>query len=194
MHPCPSCGFEVFQGPPGGYELCPVCDWEDDELQLRFPGYRGGANDRSLCEQQRRALAKLRDRTAMPRFRRHPTWRPLREEECVSEPDEREPYVYYWERGEAPGRQYLRVTEGFHLAGRGLVVTGEGTLDALVPGVRTEVEIVHPNGDVVRRTAFREWMLVRAHPVLEREALLVEDATRDEVPPGCIIYLAAPHR
>jgi anaerobic ribonucleoside-triphosphate reductase len=28
--PCPCCGYQVFTGPPGSYEICPVCGWEDD--------------------------------------------------------------------------------------------------------------------------------------------------------------------
>jgi hypothetical protein len=35
--PCPCCGYRVFQRPPGNHEKCPVCLWEDDLSQLRFP-------------------------------------------------------------------------------------------------------------------------------------------------------------
>jgi hypothetical protein len=45
-YPCPACGFEVFDDAPGSYDLCPVCDWEDDGVQLRYPSMRGGANGR----------------------------------------------------------------------------------------------------------------------------------------------------
>jgi hypothetical protein len=33
-------------GPPGSYEICPVCFWDDDLVQLRWPTYAGGANKR----------------------------------------------------------------------------------------------------------------------------------------------------
>jgi hypothetical protein len=34
--------------PPGTYAICPVCWWEDDDLQFRDPDYQGGANKVSL--------------------------------------------------------------------------------------------------------------------------------------------------
>ena len=58
-HPCPACGFEVFDEPAGSYDICPVCDWEDDEVQLRFPAMRGGANKESLFEWQQQVLERL---------------------------------------------------------------------------------------------------------------------------------------
>jgi len=52
MYPCPCCGYEVFAGPPGTYEICPICFWEDDLVQLAFPDLAGGANKCSLIEAQ----------------------------------------------------------------------------------------------------------------------------------------------
>ena len=46
---CPCCGYRTLpQEPPGTYELCPVCFWEDDQVQFRDPDYTGGANQPSL--------------------------------------------------------------------------------------------------------------------------------------------------
>jgi len=36
--------------PPGTYEICPVCGWEDDPVQFRDPDRAGGANEMSLNE------------------------------------------------------------------------------------------------------------------------------------------------
>lgn len=52
MYPCPCCGYEVFHEPPGSYEICPICFWEDDLVQLAFPDMPGGANECSLIEGQ----------------------------------------------------------------------------------------------------------------------------------------------
>jgi hypothetical protein len=49
--PCPCCGFLVFGEPPGSYEICPICFWEDDLSQLRFP-HATGANGLSLIDAQ----------------------------------------------------------------------------------------------------------------------------------------------
>src|SRR2546421_7067431 len=77
--PCPVCGFEVFEEPPGSYELCPICGWEDDEVQLRFPSLQGGANKECLYEWQQRLLSRLPLETREHMgFRRVPDWRPLK--------------------------------------------------------------------------------------------------------------------
>lgn len=52
-YPCPCCGHLTFAEPPGSYEICPVCFWEDDQVQLRWPDYSGGANKPSLIRAQR---------------------------------------------------------------------------------------------------------------------------------------------
>jgi hypothetical protein len=51
--PCPCCGHLVFRETPGSYEICPICFWEDDAIQLRWPDWAGGANRPSLDEAQR---------------------------------------------------------------------------------------------------------------------------------------------
>jgi hypothetical protein len=50
--PCPCCGYQVFSEPPGSYEICPTCFWEDDHVQLGFPLLGVGANRKSLYESQ----------------------------------------------------------------------------------------------------------------------------------------------
>jgi hypothetical protein len=77
-YPCPSCGFIVFDDPPGSYEICQVCGWEDDIVQLRNPDYRGGANGGSLRDYQTAILQKLpAEVRTWGLFIRHADWRPL---------------------------------------------------------------------------------------------------------------------
>ena len=77
-YPCPSCGFLVFDEPSGSYDICQICGWEDDHVQLRYPSMRGGANGDSLVECQQ---AILREIPALIRehasYRRATEWRPL---------------------------------------------------------------------------------------------------------------------
>lgn len=46
--PCPCCGYLVFERQPGSSATCPICRWEDDLAQLRFPRMPGSANSVSL--------------------------------------------------------------------------------------------------------------------------------------------------
>lgn len=48
---CPCCGFLTFEErPPGTYDICPVCFWEDDFVQFKDPTSCCGANGVSLEE------------------------------------------------------------------------------------------------------------------------------------------------
>jgi hypothetical protein len=54
MYPCPCCGFlTIGEQPPGTFEICSVCFWEDDNVQFDDPDYAGGANKVSLNEARR---------------------------------------------------------------------------------------------------------------------------------------------
>ncbi|XYQ53356.1 CPCC family cysteine-rich protein [Pectobacterium carotovorum] len=46
---CPCCGERTIYA-LGDYEICPVCNWEDDPVQSREPDCAGGANQMSLNE------------------------------------------------------------------------------------------------------------------------------------------------
>ncbi|MCU0834169.1 MAG: hydrolase [Chromatiaceae bacterium] len=51
--PCPCCGHIVFDHAPGFHQQCPICGWEDDLAQLRFPLMPGSSNQVCLEEAQR---------------------------------------------------------------------------------------------------------------------------------------------
>jgi hypothetical protein len=76
--PCPSCGFITLDQGYGSYDICPVCGWEDDGVQLANPTSEGGANKDSLATHQQRALQlALANRDVFRGFRRDRRWRPL---------------------------------------------------------------------------------------------------------------------
>jgi len=105
-YPCPACGFLVFGEPPGSYDICPVCGWEDDHVQLRFPGMSGGANKSSLFAHQLAAISKF----PLPcniasGFRRTPDWRPLLPTEA-STPGAPSSGVAYFEAAAGDTPQY----------------------------------------------------------------------------------------
>jgi hypothetical protein len=110
IFPCPCCGFEVFSEPSGSYGICPLCGWEDDHVQLRFPAVAGGANKCSLAQSQVNALLKFPlTMSEAAGHRRALGWRPLLDDECLPHGDEPasgieyfiaaggKPPPYYWE-------------------------------------------------------------------------------------------------
>ena len=50
--PCPCCGHLVFDREPGYHQVCPICLWEDELAQLRFPTMPGVSNSVSLVDAQ----------------------------------------------------------------------------------------------------------------------------------------------
>jgi hypothetical protein len=80
-YPCPCCGSLVFEEPPGSYEICDVCGWEDDISQLRWPLAGGGANDESLYEAQQAFIA-----TGTAPQNRERGWRPFDPKKDIIEP------------------------------------------------------------------------------------------------------------
>jgi hypothetical protein len=105
VHPCPCWGYLVLSDGPGLYDICPICDWEDDLSQLRFPSTAGGANKMSLFEAQRKFAqcgAKGEDhithvRTIRQSDRRDENWRMI---------DESRDKIEVPERGKDYGRTY----------------------------------------------------------------------------------------
>lgn len=82
--PCPCCGYRTLRE-PWTYDLCPVCHWEDDYNQLRWPDSADGANGVTLIAEQRRFLRREAadvfsgNRVRAPRADepRNDGWRPI---------------------------------------------------------------------------------------------------------------------
>jgi hypothetical protein len=103
--PCPACGFIVFDEPPGSYDICPVCNWEDDYVQLTYPAMSGGANKESLYEYQQIWIERLPlSKNSYEEYRRDQAWRPLRLEEIESLREQPETGKEYFE---AAGEYWL---------------------------------------------------------------------------------------
>jgi len=63
---CPCCGhLTLGYEPPGSYEICEVCRWEDDPVQFRDHSFEGGANIVSLAQAKENYAAV---RVSDPRF------------------------------------------------------------------------------------------------------------------------------
>jgi hypothetical protein len=112
-YPCVCCGHLTLDEPPGSYQICPVCFWEDDVIQLRRPDRAAGANRPSLLDAQQNFI---RFGACEERSGEHvrppegdepldPNWRPInpakdrfesRATRLVAWPDDRT--VLYWWR------------------------------------------------------------------------------------------------
>ncbi len=55
--PCPCCGYLMFSEQPGSYQTCPICLWQDNLAQLRFPLMPNVANPVSLQQAQKNYVA-----------------------------------------------------------------------------------------------------------------------------------------
>ena len=74
--------------PPGSFNICDVCGWEDDHVQLAHPRMGGGANRESLVEAQAALLKRMPiEVQSAEGFGRDPSWRPLREDEQLARSD-----------------------------------------------------------------------------------------------------------
>lgn len=103
-YPCPCCGY-LTSSEPGGYDICPVCGWEDDISQLRFPKM-GGANESSLIEAQKNTEL---NKEATSKYEREEGWRPIDESiDTIEDPVPGKDYgttypsdsteLYYWRK------------------------------------------------------------------------------------------------
>jgi hypothetical protein len=85
LYTCPVCGYLVFSEPAGSYDICPICFWEDDLVQLAFPDMAGGANKVFLIEAQNNFIKfgaseqrfKGNVRNASAGDNRDESWRPI---------------------------------------------------------------------------------------------------------------------
>ncbi len=112
---CPCCGHRTLSEQPGSYDICKVCFWEDDGVQLLDPAYQGGANRPSLmeCQANYERLGASEERfvgdVRPPQADeiRDPEWRPAQESDLrwsraprdLSEEEyKRLETWYYWKR------------------------------------------------------------------------------------------------
>lgn len=50
---CPVCEKHKFEN-DNHFEICPICGWEDDAVQRKYPDFPEGANGMSLNEYRKK--------------------------------------------------------------------------------------------------------------------------------------------
>lgn len=96
LYTCPCCGYRTLSDHPGSYEICHVCFWEDDQVQVLDPWFPGGANKPALAEAQQNFMhygacerdAKPFVKGVLSGDQRDSEWRPVTESDrkCVKRP------------------------------------------------------------------------------------------------------------
>ncbi len=112
-YPCPCCGYMSFAEPLGSYDICPICFWEDDDVQLQFP-FTGGANIPLVAAQANFARLGVKEervkahvRPPMPGDVRDPEWRPLNLLHDAAPTDVLRGIAYFEASGECGGDESL---------------------------------------------------------------------------------------
>lgn len=65
LKPCPCCGSPAYLV-EDSYEICGICEWEDDPIQKNDPNYGGGANILSLNQARKEWREKKRGQVEDP--------------------------------------------------------------------------------------------------------------------------------
>jgi hypothetical protein len=74
-YPCPCCFYlGLTEQPPGSFEICDVCGWEDDDVQLRNPTYTGGANGRLSLKKARQRFEESIEGAELSELPRYPDY------------------------------------------------------------------------------------------------------------------------
>ena len=58
---CLCCKKGYVEAGVGTFDICPICGWEDDDIQADDPDYPGGANELSLNEYRKQYEQKLKE-------------------------------------------------------------------------------------------------------------------------------------
>lgn len=74
---CPCCGYKTLDcEPPGTYDICDICFWEDDGVQYNDPDYEGA---QSLRQYQKSYLLGRVNRMPTANDEQDENWKPLPE-------------------------------------------------------------------------------------------------------------------
>jgi Cysteine-rich CPCC len=108
LYTCPCCGYLVHTEPPGSDNICPICFWQDDAIDLWLFEQPNGPNKVSLIQGQKNfatfgvSEVRLREyvRAPLPNEQRDHMWRVIdpKRDFVLKTPPQDDTQLYYWRK------------------------------------------------------------------------------------------------
>jgi hypothetical protein len=85
-------------------------------------------------------------------------------------------------------RTTFKVVEAFDIRGRGVVLVGDKSFSDFLEAKSCDIEIITPNGDVLKGVAFKEWLLGSSTTQPGKiEAFFIRGMNKAEIPIGSMV-------
>ncbi len=85
-------------------------------------------------------------------------------------------------------RTTFKVTEAFDIKGRGVVLVGGKSFSDFLQIKSCDIEIITPNGDVLKSIAFKEWLHGSSTPQSDEvEAFFIRGMKKSDIPIGSMV-------
>jgi hypothetical protein len=85
-------------------------------------------------------------------------------------------------------RTTFKVVEAINVKGHGVVLVGDKPLSDFLEIKSCDVEIITPNGDILKGVAFKEWLLGSSTPQPgEIEAFYIKGMNKTDIPIGSMV-------
>ena len=85
-------------------------------------------------------------------------------------------------------RTTFKVVEAFDIKGHGVVLVGGKSFSDFLQIKSCDVEIITPNGDVLKGIAFKEWVLGSSKPQPDAiEAFFIRGMKKSDIPIGSMV-------
>ena len=85
-------------------------------------------------------------------------------------------------------RTTFKVVEAFNIKGHGVVLMGDTSFPDFLEIKSCDIEIITPNGDVLKGVAFKEWLLGSSTPQPDEiEAFFIRGMKKSDIPIGSMV-------
>jgi hypothetical protein len=90
-------------------------------------------------------------------------------------------------------RTTFKVVEAFNIRGHGVVLVGDKACSDFIEIRSCDIEIITPNGDVLRGVAFKEWLRRSSTPQPNGiEAFFIRGMLKADIPIGSMVRVTQP--